>query len=109
MMDFRKNIKDFLRQRLLGSENKEVRVKFIEATGISDDSIKTYTAPSSKITPPFEKFPDIANFFNVTIYDLYGIDNPESLTPEYRRLFKFMKDNPDKAELVFNMFMIERD
>lgn len=108
-MDYRKNIKDFLRLHLLGSENKEVRAKFIEATKISDESIKQYTAPSSKIAPPFEKLPEIAEFFNVTLYDLYGIKNPDNLMPEYRRLFKAMEDNPSNADLVFKMFDIVRD
>lgn len=108
-MDYRANIKEFLRKHLLGSENKDIRNKFIEITKISDDSIKTYTAPSSKVIPPFEKFPEIAEFFGVSLYDLYGIDNPDNLSPEYRKLFNYMKENPDKADLVFNMFMIERD
>lgn len=108
-MDYRANVKTFLRNHLLGPENKEIRSKFIEATGLSDDSIKTYTAPSSKIVPPFEKFPEIAEFFGVTLYDIYGIENPDTLPNDYRKLFRYMMDNPDKADLVFNMFMIERE
>lgn len=100
MHEYRLNIKNFLREKLLGKENQEIKNKFMEELGFSNENIKTYTNLNVIVVPPFETFPDICKFFNVTLYEFMGIDDPYELTEEDRKRLKAIKDNKALSEVI---------
>ena len=106
-IEYRNAIRETLRRHLIG--NKNAQNEIIEKLHVTSSAIKGWISPSSTAIPSAEDLITICDTLNIDLYELYGIDNPDNLSPEYRKLFNYMKENPDKANLVFNMFMIERD
>ena len=100
MHEYRLNIKNFLREHLLGKENQEIKNKFMQELNFSNENIKTYTNLNVIVVPPFETFPAICKFFNVTLYEFMGIDDPYELTPEDRERLKALKDNKSLCDVV---------
>lgn len=100
MHEYRLNIKNFLREHLLGKENQEIKNKFMQELNFSNENIKTYTNLNVIVVPPFETFPAICKFFNVTLYEFMGIDDPYELTPEDRERLKALKANQSLCDVV---------
>ncbi len=77
----------------------------MEKLGFSIDNVKGYLNMSNTICPPFTKFPEIADFFGDTIYDLFGIKNPNDLSTEEMELIKeYRKASPELQKVVKNFF-----
>ena len=81
------NIKQYQKEKLSG-RNNSLKNQFMEELGFSIDNVKGYLNMSNTICPPFTKFPEIADFFGDTIYDLFGIENPNDLSIEEMDLIK---------------------
>ena len=60
---------------------------------------------SNTICPPFTKFPEIAEFFGDSIYDLYGIADPSNLTTDELELInQYRKASPELKKAAHNIF-----
>lgn len=104
MHEYRLNIKNFLREKLLGKDNQEIKNKFMQELGFSNENIKTYTNLNVIVVPPFETFPDICKFFNCSLYDLLGIDDPYELTEEDRNRLKVLRENKSLSDVVDSFY-----
>ena len=98
------NVKQYLKNKLSG-RNNELKTKFMEQLGFSLDNIKGYLNMSNTICPPFTKFPEIAEFFGDSIYDLYGIADPSNLTTDELELInQYRKASPELKKAAHNIF-----
>ena len=98
------NVKQYLKDKLSG-RNNSLKNKFMKELGFSIDNVKGYLNMSNTICPPFTKFPVIADFFGDTIYDLFGIKNPNDLSTEEMELIKeYRKASPELQKVVKNIF-----
>lgn len=88
MEQIRINLKTFLRDHLLGKENQDIKEQFMQVLGFTNENIKGYVNLNIVACPPFTKLPEIADFFNVSIYNLLGVENPSDLSPEELELIK---------------------
>ena len=103
-MDYRMNVKQYLKNKLSG-RNNELKTKLMEQLGFSLDNIKGYLNMSNTICPPFTKFPEIAEFFGDSIYDLYGIADPSNLTTDELELInQYRKASPELKKAAHNIF-----
>ncbi|MCI9654247.1 MAG: hypothetical protein HFG91_07910 [Acholeplasmatales bacterium] len=103
-MDYRMNVKQYLKDKLSG-RNNSLKNQFMKELGFSIDNVKGYLNMSNTICPPFTKFPEIADFFGDTIYDLFGIKNPNDLSTEEMELIKeYRKASPELQKVVKNIF-----
>ncbi len=98
------NVKQYLKDKLSG-RNNSLKNQFMKELGFSIDNVKGYLNMSNTICPPFTKFPEIADFFGDTIYDLFGIKNPNDLSTEEMELIKeYRKASPELQKVVKNIF-----
>lgn len=105
MEQIRIHLKTFLRDHLLGKENQDTKERFIQTTGFTNENIKGYVNLNIVACPPFTKFPEIADFFNVSIYELLGIENPSDLSPEEMELIKnYRNASPELQKAARNIF-----
>ena len=103
-MDYRMNVKLYLKNKLSG-RNNEFKTKFMEELGFTLDNIKGYLNMNNTICPPFTKFPEIAKFFGDTIYDLYGIDDPSNLSSDELELInEYRKASAELKKAAHNIF-----
>lgn len=100
MHEYRLNIKNFLREHLLGKENQEIKNKFMQELNFTNENIKTYTNLNVIVVPPFETFPDICKFFNITFYEFIGINDPYELTEIDRKRLQVLKENKSLSDVV---------
>lgn len=105
MEQIRINLKTFLREHLLGKDNQEIKESFMQELGFTNENIKGYVNLNIVACPPFTKLPEIADFFNVSIYKLFGIENPNDLSTEEMELIKnYRKASPELQKAARNIF-----
>lgn len=105
MEQIRKNLKTFLRDHLLGKENQDIKEQFMQVLGFTNENIKGYVNLNIVACPPFTKLPEIADFFNVSIYNLLGVENPSDLSPEEMELIKnYRNASPELQKAARNIF-----
>lgn len=105
MEQIRINLKNFLRDHLLGKENQDTKERFMQVTGFTNENIKGYVNLNIVACPPFTKLPEIADFFNVSIYELFGIENPSDLSVEEMELIKnYRNASPELQKAARNIF-----
>ena len=104
MEQYRINVKSFLRDKLTGKENLEVREKFMSELEFTNENIKGYINMNVVTCPPFTKFPEICEFFNITLYELLGVDDPSDLSNEERELINNYRSKPDLKQAVKNIY-----
>ena len=102
MNDIRLNIKAFLRSRLLGKDNQIIKKDFMDKLNFSNENIKSYTNLNLVVIPPVESLPKICGFFNVSLYELLGINDPSNLTALDKTRLKKLEDYPELATIVDN-------
>ena len=84
----RNQIRAVLRTQLLGKDNQYKIQLIIDKLGITQSTIKTWTAPNGNGIPVTEDLPELCDILGITIYDLFGIKNPSELTVEENDLIK---------------------
>ena len=102
MNDIRLSIKTFFRDHLMGRENSEIKKEFMDKLGFSNENIKSYTNLNLVIIPPIEDLPKICEFFNVSLYELFGTDNPSNLSEIDRERLRKIKETPALADIIDN-------
>lgn len=102
MNKIRLSIKIYLRDKLLGKENIQVKKDFMEKLGFSNENIKSYTNLNLIVIPPVESLPGICEFFNISLYELFGLDDPSNFSSLDRDRLKKINDNPALADIIDN-------
>ncbi len=103
-MDYRMNVKQYLKEKLSG-RNNDLKIRFMDELDFTLDNIKGYLNMNNTICPPFTKFPEIAEFFGDTIYDLFGIKNPADLSNDELELInQYRKASPELKKAAHNIF-----
>lgn len=105
MEQIRINLKTFLRDHLLGKGNQNIKEQFIQVLCFTNENIKGYVNLNVVACSPFTKLPEIADFFNVSIYDLLGVRNPSDLSSEEMELIKnYRNASPELKKAAKNIF-----
>lgn len=104
MEQYRINVKNFLRDKLTGKDNLVIREEFMNILGFTNENIKGYINMNVVTCPPFTKFPEICQFFNVTLYELLGVEDPSELSSEERELINNYRKKPDLKQAVKNIY-----
>ena len=104
MEQYRINVKTFLRDKLTGKDNIDIRERFMRVLDFTNENIKGYINLNVVTCPPFTKFPEICNFFNITLYDLLGITDPSELSTEERELINNYRNKPELKQAVKNIY-----
>lgn len=74
-IEIRQNIKECLRNNLLGKENQIKREYLKELLGISDSTIKSWTSLTENKIPVTEDLPKICEALGITFNQLFGIED----------------------------------
>ena len=100
----RNQIRSVLRDNLLGKENQHKVQLIIDKLGITQSTIKTWTAPNGNGIPVTDDLPDLCDILGITIYDLYGIKNPTDLTDEETDLIKNYRSQSEHKATVNKIY-----
>ena len=104
MNEIRENIKNFLRNRLIGKDNIDTKKRFMEELEFTNENIKSYTNLNLVVIPPVESFPKICEFFNVSLYEFFGIKDPSNLSEIDKERLRKIKANPSLADIIDKNF-----
>lgn len=100
----RNQIRAVLRTQLLGKDNQYKIQLIIDKLGITQSTIKTWTAPNGNGIPVTEDLPELCDILGITIYDLFGIKNPSELTVEENDLIKNYRSQVEHKATVKKIY-----
>lgn len=74
-LEVRANVKNCLREHLLGKSNVEKRNNLLVKLNISDSTIKSWTSLTDSKIPVTEDLPTICEVLGITLNQLFGIED----------------------------------
>lgn len=106
-IEIRQNIKNCLRNYLLGKDNLIKRECLKEILGISDSTIKSWTSLTDNKIPVTEDLPKICEILGITLNQFYGIE-------DIRIIHAMMLENayvmhPERQEAVRVLLGLKND
>lgn len=95
-IDIKYNICNFINQKL--NETNIANTELAKYLKLGESTIRGYR--THKITPPYSIIPLLADYFNVTIFDVLGLDTSTYLSPEDMELITLNTTNDKFHEIV---------
>ena len=95
-VDLKLNICNFINDAL--AKNGKTNTELAKFLNVSETAIRGYR--THKIVPTYPLLPLIAEFFNVTIFEVLGLDTSTYLSPEDMELITLSATNEKFHEIV---------
>ena len=102
MDSFSTQVSNILSKRLkeLNMSNSELA----SIIGVAKSSVGDWIAGIS--IPKADKVIPICTALNITVYDFFGINDPDGLTPENRKIIEAYNEHPEMQEAVKTLLKI---
>ncbi len=107
-ISYKMNLKNTLRNHLLGKENIDVKNKLLSELNITESALKRWLSLCDNNAPQIDALPVICNILNISLYDLFGIPNPTtSLSNEELKLLEEYRKQENMQQAVKNVLNIK--
>ena len=107
-ISYKMNLKNTLRNHLLGKENLEIKNRLLNELNITESALKRWLSLSDTNAPQIDALPVICNILNISLYDLFGIPNPTaSLSDEELKLLEEYRKQENMQQAVKNVLNIK--
>ncbi|MFI3252661.1 MAG: helix-turn-helix transcriptional regulator [bacterium] len=107
-INYKKNVKSTLRNFLSGRNPKFSRIEFCEKLNIGDSALKRWLSENDNNGPQTEILPLICDILNISLYDLYQIENPaNSLSKDELTLLNEYRKQTHMQQAIKNTLKID--
>lgn len=99
-MDVKQNLRQILQQKII-IEHIMDQNEFARALGESPQNANKWFNPNTpNAVPNVNHYVKITELLGVTIYDIFGINNPSFISPRIRKIIDSLNENPESIEYV---------